>query len=40
MKKTTEDLKTKKENKKIVNINKQHITKDDAKWDFINKRNK
>ena len=40
MKKTTEDLKTKKENKKIVNINKQHITKDDTKWDFDNKRNK
>jgi hypothetical protein len=33
-------LNTIKENKKIVSTNKQHITKDDTKWDFDNKRNK
>ena len=37
---TVVNLNTIKENKKIVNTNKQHITKDDSKWDFINKRNK
>ena len=31
IKKTVEDLKTKEENKKRVNVNKQLITKDDTK---------
>ena len=33
---TVVNLNTNKENKKIVITNKQHITKDDNKWDFVN----